>query len=251
MRRPGPIDDDGPGGAKGEPQAPGGEFALQGRAIRRRLPGSECLGPDIVELHAGAGFLQALLRRRRRDRLLGFDDARPIHPFDDVGPAFLKQPVRDAAGVRRRGGLQAEGVGDPDRDVGAPGVIVAGVDHAAVVADQAVDAVLVTPTVFHVLGADVSAGQPELGLERPPPRVEDSLRIRRVGRRVAMDVVAGPIGPAAGCAGDELGKLRVEIAARDDAAGLDDQGFLGGLGLQEVGAESAAALASGAAGDHR
>lgn len=210
-----------------------GELSLKAFAVRRGIPGVQGGGSDVVERDPGAGFHQPFARRGFRDRGVAFQDAGGQEPGAHVGAAFALGAVIASAGERRRSRRQAHLEGDQVANESAPGVVVVEVREDAVVADDAVDPVLVMSAVLGVLGPDVRlALQLELGLEGLPEAIKDLLRIDGLWRRVDVDVIDRFLRPMVGRAGDELAELRVQVALGDDAARLDHTGDLVGLGFE-------------------
>lgn len=251
MGRPALVDNDGAGVALGEPETARGEFTLEPRAVARRIPGVQRGGSHVVQGDPGSGFHQPFARRRFRDRGVAFEDAGGEEPGAHVGAALALGAVIASPGEGGRRRWQAELEGDQVADVGPACVVVVEVDQDAVVPHDAVDAVLVVTAMLRVLRADVRLGlQAELGLKALPEKIQDGLGIDGLGRRVHVHVVTGLPGPVVSRAGNEFPELRVEIAARDDAARGNYTGDLVGLGFEQVSRKRASAGAAGAAGDH-
>lgn len=252
MRRAGAVNDDGASGPQRQSEAATLQFTAQALAVARSIPCLQRGGPNVDEPDARARFHQPFLRRRRRHGTFALDEVVPGHPCHDVVAAFFDEAVRDAAGVRSRRRLQAEIESHAEVHVRPAGVILPRVDAAAIGSDKAVNPVLVQAAFLVVLRADIRMrGQPELALEGRPPGGEDGLAVGGARRRIDVHVIAWAVRPAAACGSDEFGKLLVQVAACDDAAGWDHADGLAGFGFEQMGAQVAAAAASGAAGNHR
>ena len=231
----GAIDDDESSPAFLQLIAAGFESLPQALAVVGGAPSGERVRPDRVDADAGAGFDQPLHRGGASNRLVEVHKPGALHPCDDVQPALVRQLLSDCARMRRRCRWQPELVAHEEADFGPAHVVVRQVDDLPVRAHEAVDAVLVVPPMLVVLSPDVSVpAHAELGLEGPPPQRQDRLRIGMLRRRVDMQMITGPLCRVATSAGDQLPKLKVQVAASDDAPRFDDANLFVLMRFQEM-----------------
>lgn len=218
MRSAGAIHQNESAAAGGDGISPRAERDRKAPCVVRCQPCGENLIPDLIERHARAFRLCALPWCRVCDGAASFKESRRLHGVRDVGAAFLAKCLRNGpvvlAAHERKPTLM---LGDPGNLFPAR-VFVPKVGSAAIFPDQRVDDVRVLPTIFPMENtATLIVAEAKLDFVMTQKRPDDLVRIRRLGRRVHMDMVDWSRRPAVRRIGNKLGDLPFQSFRRQTA----------------------------------
>jgi hypothetical protein len=250
MRSAGAIHQNEPVVAGGDGRPPGVERDRKAPCVVRCQPCGQNLIPDLIERHARAFRLCALPWCRVCDGAASFKESRRLHGVRDIGAAFLSKCLRNSpvvlAAHERKPAFM---FGDPGNLFPAR-VLVPEVGSTAVFPDQRIHDVRVLPTAFPMKNtATLVSPQAEFGFVMTEECRDDLVRIRRLGRRVHMDMVDWPRRPAVRGVGNKLRDLPFQ-GFRRQTAGRHHKHLLAVCRFQKMPRKGRAAGASCCPGNH-
>jgi hypothetical protein len=250
MRSAGAIDQNESAAAGGHGRPPGVERGGKALCVVRCPPCRQNLIPDFIERHARAFRLRALPWCRVCDGTTSFKEAGRFHRVRDVGTAFLAKCLRNSpvvlAAYERKPAFM---FGDPGNLFPAR-VLMPKVGSAAVFPDKGVDHVRVLPTILPMENTTTLVSpQTEFGFVMTEECRDDVVRIRRLGRRIHMDMMDWSGRPAVRGIGNKLGDLSLEIFRRE-TAGWHHKHLLAVFRAGKMPRKGRAAGSAGCPGNH-